>query len=134
MFARFCRCVVPLLLALVLLPGCSQRDRGSDRPEGVKVSLTVEPDPPAVGPARATVKLTDAEGKPLRGATLKLEGNMNHAGMKPVFADARETRTGEYEADLELTMGGDWFILITGTLEDGRKLKEKKDLPGVKSE
>jgi hypothetical protein len=58
---------------------------------------------------------------------------MNHAGMRPVFADAKEVEPGKYEATLELTMGGDWFVLITGTLPDGRKLHRKVDVPGVKS-
>ena len=53
--------------------------------------------------------------------------------MKPVFADATETEPGRYEATLELSMGGDWFVLITGKLADGRPLKEKVDVPGVKS-
>ena len=53
--------------------------------------------------------------------------------MKPVFADAREVEPGKYEAALELTMGGDWFVVVNGTLADGRKLKRKVDVPGVKS-
>src|SRR5262245_26654840 len=104
-----------MLFLVLLIAGCSG-EKLSQRPEDVKVDLTLTPKPLTVGPAKATVKLSDKEGKPLRGATLKLEGNMNHAGMKPVFADARETGPGEYEATLELTMGGDWFVLITGKL------------------
>ncbi len=30
-------------------------------------------------------------------------------------------------------MGGDWFVLIDVSLADGRTLKKKVDLPGVKS-
>ena len=63
---------------------------------------------------------------------MKLEGNMNHAGMTPVFADARETEPGKYEAALEFTMGGDWFVLVNVTLADGRKLSRKVDVRGVK--
>ena len=94
----------------------------TDRPRSTNDPIT--PDPPKVGPAKAKITLTDKEGKPLQGAALKLEGNMNHAGMKPVFAVATETDPGRYEATLELTMGGDWFVLITGKLKDGRPLKE----------
>jgi hypothetical protein len=123
----------PVLLGLALLcAGCSG-EKHPEGPEGVKVELSVSPSPPAVGPAKATVKLTDKEGKPLKGAALKLEGNMNHAGMKPVFADAKEVEPGRYEATLNFTMGGDWFVLITGKLADGRPLKEKVDVPDVKS-
>jgi hypothetical protein len=79
------------------------------------------------------VTLTGEGGEPVKGATLELEGNMNHAGMKPVFAEAREVKDGRYEADLEFTMGGDWFILVDGKLADGRKLRRKVDVKGVKS-
>ena len=126
------RGLLAVLLALALLSGCSQK-KESDGLEGVKVDFKIDPDPPKVGPARTTIKLTDREGKALEGAVIKLEGNMNHAGMKPVFADAKETGPGRYEGTLELTMGGDWFVLITGKLADGRKLEKKVDVKGVES-
>ena len=58
---------------------------------------------------------------------------MSHAGMKPVFAEVREEKEGRYSADLEFTMGGDWFILVTGKLADGRAVRKKIDVKGVKS-
>jgi hypothetical protein len=62
---------------------------------------------------------------------MQLEGNMSHAGMVPVFAQAVETEAGQYEADLEFTMAGDWFILVQADLPDGRSMEHKVDLPGV---
>ncbi|MBI2807134.1 MAG: FixH family protein [Planctomycetes bacterium] len=116
----------------ILVPsGCSKSS--TDGAPDVKVELRMSPDPPTVGQGTATVTLTDKDGGPLRGATLKLEGNMNHAGMKPVFADAKELDPGKYEASVNLTMGGDWFFLIDAVLADGRRLKRKIDVPGVKS-
>src|SRR4051794_5409845 len=98
-----------LFLVLVSLVASCQRqgEPGSE----VKVELTIAPDPPRVGKAKVTLRLEDALGKPVEGATLQLEGNMSHAGMKPVFATAKETDAGRYQADMEFTMGGDWFIL-----------------------
>jgi hypothetical protein len=58
---------------------------------------------------------------------------MNHAGMEPVFVDAKETEPGKYRADLKFTMGGDWFVLVSAALADGRKVNRKIDVPGVKS-
>jgi hypothetical protein len=129
---RVDRLLACLGVIIILLTGCSG-EKSSERLEGVKVDFSIAPNPPSVGPAKATVRLTDRDGKALPGAALKLEGNMNHAGMKPVFADAKEMQPGVYEGTLELTMGGDWFVLITGKLADGRSLKEKVDVPGVKS-
>jgi YtkA-like len=58
---------------------------------------------------------------------------MSHAGMVPVFADARETEPGRYQATVELTMAGDWFILVHVTLTDGRKLDRQFEIKGVAS-
>jgi len=81
-----------------------------------------------------TLDVRDAGGKPVEGATLKLEGNMAHAGMKPVFADAKEVKPGRYEADLEWTMAGDWFVLVTGKLADGKAVNKKLDVKNVKAD
>ena len=130
------RWIVPVLPAVVLLiaAGCSPPAPGTaGKVDDVKVELALHPDPPRVGDEEATVTLKDKDGQPIRGATVKLEGNMNHAGMEPVFAATKETEPGTYKAPLKFTMGGDWFVLVTGTLADGRKLEKKIDVPGVKS-
>jgi hypothetical protein len=56
---------------------------------------------------------------------------MSHAGMAPVFAQATEAEPGHYEAPIEFTMGGDWFILVKATLPDGRQLERQMELPAV---
>jgi hypothetical protein len=116
------------LLVLLLLSSCG---RGTtDLPE-VGVDLTIEPDPPRIGPAVVTVELRDADEQPIGGAVVRLEGNMSHAGMAPVLADATEVAKGRYQADLEFTMGGDWFILVQADLPDGRSMERKVDVPAV---
>jgi hypothetical protein len=115
---------------MLVLAGCRGEEAGLD---DVVVELTVLPDPPYVGPATVVVLLTDDQGTPISGATLFLEGNMTHAGMVPSLADASEVSPGRYEAVLDLTMGGDWYILVQGKLPDGRTLEHIADLPGVKS-
>jgi hypothetical protein len=120
------------LLLVVAIAGC-QRSRAPDGASDVKLDWFLEPDPPEVGQATAIVKLTGKDGEPIQGATVKLEGNMSHPGMTPVLADAQETGPGSYKANLDLTMGGDWFFLVNATLADGRKLSRKIDVLGVKS-
>ena len=115
-----------------MFAGCASGG-STDGAADIKADLTLRPNPPEVGQVQAVVTLRDKEGQPIRGATVKLEGNMNHAGMTPSFADAHETKPGQYEATLEFTMGGDWFILITANLADGRKVTRKVDVRGVKS-
>jgi hypothetical protein len=53
--------------------------------------------------------------------------------MQPVFAAAREVGPGRYEARLDLTMAGDWILLIDATLADGRTLRRQVSLPGVRA-
>lgn len=116
------------LLLLLMLLGCA---RGMQDLPDVGVDLSVEPDPPQMGPATVTVILTGADGQPLQGVQMEIEGNMSHAGMVPVLAVAREVSPGRYQAELEFTMVGDWFMLVRADLADGRSMERKIDLPGV---
>jgi len=47
---------------------------------------------------------------------------MSHAGMVPVFADAPEVFPGRYRANMELTMAGDWVVLVKITFPGGEKV------------
>ena len=115
-------------LMILVLASCG---RGSKDLTDVAVELAIEPDPPQIGPATLTVTLRDASGQPIGGAVVELEGNMSHAGMVPVFAQASEVAPGRYQASLEFTMGGDWFILVRADLPDGRSMERKVDVPAV---
>ncbi len=116
---------------LLFVGGCHSAP--SDSPD-VKAELALDPDPPVVGENHLTLNLTHAQGAPLEGATVQVEGNMNHAGMKPSFADLKETEPGRYAGTLEFTMGGDWFILVSAKTSDGKAVERKIDVPGVKAQ
>lgn len=120
-----------LLLMMIGLSGCG-RAQTSDISE-IGIELSVSPDPPATGLATLVLNLTDEQNQPISGATIELEGNMTHAGMVPVFSQAQENQPGIYEAPLEFTMGGDWFIIVKATLPDGRQLERQVDVPGVEA-
>lgn len=122
-------CIAAIALAC-LFTGCQPAAKAAS---DVNVKLELSPTPPHVGTTDVVVSLTDASEQPVAGATLRLEGNMNHAGMKPVFSDLKETESGRYEGTLEFTMGGDWFVLVSGQLPDGSQLDDKIDVPGVAS-
>jgi hypothetical protein len=79
-----------------------------------------------------TLRLTDTSGTPVTGARLRLEGNMSHAGMAPVFADANEIEPGRYRSNLELSMAGDWYVSVRVTLADGRKFNREIEIKGVR--
>ncbi len=120
-----------LALATLVLAVVSCAPAAQPVPD-VDVELTFEP-APFVGPTSCRVRLTDLEGQLVAATRVELEGNMDHAGMLPVFAQAEELASGEYVALLEFTMGGDWFILVRAQLEDGRSGEWVVELPGVGS-
>jgi hypothetical protein len=116
-------------LALLLASGCQQAGNAKINSS---VDLSITPSPPVVGEAGIDLVLTGPEGQPLEMESVQVEGNMNHAGMKPVFSTLRQTSPGRYEGTLEFTMAGDWFLIITGRLPDGRRIEETVDVPGVR--
>src|SRR5262245_8153294 len=119
-----------MLCANLFLSGCH---RTSGNLPDIQFEYKIAPDPPKTGLATVTLKLADSAGKPISGARISLEGNMTHAGMRPVFSEAREVETGRYEAALELTMRGDWIVLVHLSLPDGRKMEKQIALNEVRS-
>ena len=119
--------IVCLCLLCFLVAGCR------DRPSAIGVTLSSEiaPQPPRVGQVTITLRVVDASGQPLRGARVKLEGNMSHAGMTPVFADAAEVEPGRFRSNMELSMAGDWVVLVHLTLPDGAQVERQLEIKGV---
>ena len=89
------------------------------------------PLPMYVGAVRVTFTVWDRASKPVEGAHISVEADMTHAGMSPIFAEAKEIEPGRYQADLALGMAGDWVILLHGTLASGEKLERQFDVKGV---
>lgn len=117
-------------LLIVSAAGCqrtSQQAPADQAPE-IGATLIVDPDPALVGPASVMVRISGAGGTPIEGASVSLKGDMSHAGMQPVLADAAETAGGVYEAQWVWTMSGDWFVTVTASLPDGRTLVRRFDL------
>lgn len=117
-------------LAVCLMAGCQP---ATDESATIETDWTVTPQPPTAGPVLLALTLTDrSSGQPLPGAEVRIEGDMTHPGMKPVFSTAREVAPGRYEAPVELTMAGDWVISIDARLRDGRSIEQQFELPGVR--
>lgn len=113
-----------------MLVGCS---RTADPGSGVRVSIELSPLPPSAGPSRVGVSLADRGGDPIAGATVAIEADMTHPGMRPVFARATEVAPGRYEAPIDLTMAGDWILTIDAALADGTKLRREMSVPAVRA-
>ncbi|MCS6845949.1 MAG: FixH family protein [Caldilineales bacterium] len=119
---------------MLVLSSATACQRGSAQPEAadqapdVAMTFAVSPDPPAVGWSTAVVTLADAHGQPIEAARVRLRGDMNHPGMQPVLAEAADAGGGQYAAQLGWTMAGDWFVIVTAELPDGRQAVRRFDL------
>ena len=117
-----------LLFLFVLVFACQK----TAKPPDIAVQYEIAPQPPRAGATTIDLKLTDKNGGQVGGARVDLEGNMSHAGMAPVSGDAKEIETGKYRGTLQLTMAGDWIVLVHITLPDGQKLQRQIEINGVK--
>lgn len=123
--------VAAALFVTFVVTACNKSTESSSF---VTIEHQITPQPVRVGLATLTLRLADGSRQPVTGASITLEGNMSHAGMSPVFAQAKETEQGRYQAILDLTMAGDWSILIHVTLADGQKLERQLDVKGVRAD
>jgi YtkA-like protein len=125
---RWLVCIVLVSCIIAALAGCGKK---AGTIPNVVMSHEIAPLPPKVGPAKITVSLTDAAGRPIAGAHVSLEGYMTHPGMRPVFGEAGEVGSGRYQAPIQFTMGGDWVILVRINLPDGHKFEREFEVKGV---
>lgn len=123
---------ITLLLLSLALSGCGKKEEAAPELEA-KVAVQFNPNPPVIGENELEITVTNAAGAPVELGMIKVEGNMNHAGMKPVFAELMENEPGKYAGTIEFTMGGDWFLLVTSDPSPEGHLNKKVDVPGVKA-
>ena len=117
-------------LFLTLAVACQK----TAKPPDIALQYEIAPQPARVGATTIDLKLTDKNGAPVGGARVELEGNMSHAGMGPVSVEAKEIQTGKYRGTLQLTMAGDWIVLVHVTLPDGQTLQRQIELSGVRND
>jgi hypothetical protein len=104
---------------MIAVVGCGQQSAPTAAVTDIQIVLAVEPEPPATGDSTLIVTLTDTNGAPVSGATVNVEGNMDHAGMEPSTGQTSEGTDGLYRVPFRWTMGGGWMVTVTATLQDG---------------
>jgi hypothetical protein len=118
---------VATIAVWVIVTACSPRtavENGAGT--GITVAWTFTPTPPVAGSAtHAVLLLRNGAHEPVRGARLQVEARMSHPGMAPVITAASEGPDGMYDAQLDLTMSGDWILQVTGTLPDGGTINQQ---------
>lgn len=114
-----------LLLLILLVGGCRQSRQAATA--DLQIDVAPVPFPAVVGPSRLVVRVRDAAGAPVDDATLAIKGDMTHAGMEPVLANAAGGSNGTYEMPFEWTMAGDWVVTVRAALPDGRTAEQRFD-------
>lgn len=89
------------------------------------IESEVQPRPARMGPLKVSLRVLDSSARPVDGAHIELEGDMTHAGMAPVFGTTKALGNGRYRGSLQLSMGGDWIILVHGRLANGTVLERE---------
>lgn len=124
---------LPIAASLVIAiyaAGCGADEAPS---EDVRVSWQIRPEPARAGSTTVTVALRDSSGAPIQNAGVEIEATMTHPGMRPEMSAAEEIEPGLYESNLNLTMGGDWMLILNAELPDGRTLQRQNELRGVQT-
>ncbi len=129
------RSLASLLVVLIgsvalLSAGCR---RSTNSVDGISIHEEVTPQPVHTGEVTVTIQLADAAENPVKEASIMVEADMVHPGMSPVFAAAKETMPGSYESKMNLSMGGDWVVLLHIRLTNGTKIERQLDVRGVRS-
>jgi hypothetical protein len=110
--------------------GCA---KSTGIPADVDFRYESDPKHPRVGPNIFNITLTSKTGERLAGAHVSLEGDMSHAGMSPVFGDAREIQRGLYQGTLDLNMRGDWTVLFHIKLANGVAFDRQVDIRNIQA-
>ncbi len=118
------------LIALLL---CGAVACGRTASGDLRVALALDPAVPRVGSdAAVRVTVSDGQGRPIRGAQLSIEAHMSHPGMAPVVAAAHETADGVYTARIPFSMAGEWTLVASGVLADGRRVAAQVERASVR--
>ena len=109
------RCRTALLVFISLLAGCRQQPLSS-----ADVQMEMSVSDRRVGETTLLLQVSDRDGKAVSDpGRLSVRGDMDHAGMAPVLAEAESAADGVFSLPFEWTMGGGWIVEATLTLPNG---------------
>lgn len=82
---------------------------------------------PAIGgdDATVTITLSNKDGSPITDASVKVTGNMGHAGMMPITGEGKHSQHGQYIVPLQWSMAGEWSVTVSVLLADGQQFEQE---------
>ncbi|MCY4060988.1 MAG: copper chaperone PCu(A)C [Chloroflexi bacterium] len=109
-----------LLIILLLAAACRQQ---AITPADILMELTTTNT--LIGETTLLLAVTDSDGNAIADpGALKVRGDMSHAGMVPVFAEADQSTNGIFSLPFTWTMAGGWIVEASLTLPNGELASE----------
>ena len=104
-----------LTIVLLVLAGCRQQ---KITPADIQLELSASD--MLVGETTLLVSVKDRDGNAIANpGVLSVRGDMSHAGMVPVFAEAEDANDGVFSLPFQWTMAGGWIVEASLTLPNG---------------
>jgi RND family efflux transporter MFP subunit len=98
---------------MAMQPGGPASSEPEERAVGdLRIALFPARAPVVVGENALSVRIREASGAPVTGATVRLRYTMDMPGMAIEEVAARELGDGVYEAPVHLTMAGPWSVVV----------------------
>jgi hypothetical protein len=120
----------PILLSLALLLAACTGTAPEQDSAGTPVQITVEtrPSPAAMGPVTIILTITDAQGRPLEGASVDVSADHTDMSGMSMGGPATEQSPGKYAISADFTMSGNWMLRVY--VRSG-EIDYKEDIPLV---
>jgi hypothetical protein len=115
-------------LLLLIVSGCreSAQSTPTSAAPDIDVEVSYEPNPPQTGEGTILIAITGEDGQPVEAESVRVRGDMNHAGMVPVMGEeAEQGEDGVYRVPFNWSMGGDWILNVDVVLVDGREISQE---------
>ena len=113
-----------IILLILLATACRQQQFSSS---DITLDLTVSD--MLVGETTLLVTVRDSDGNAIQNpGALSLRGDMDHAGMVPVFAESETSVDGVFTLPFEWTMAGGWIVEAGLKLDSGAVVTQSFNL------
>lgn len=113
-----------IILLILLATACRQQQISSS---DITLDLTVSD--MLVGDTTLLITVRDTDGNVIQNpGKLSLRGDMDHAGMVPVFAESDTSVDGVFTLPFEWTMAGGWIVEASLNLDSGAVVTQSFNL------
>ena len=121
---------IGVLVLSTLLAACSSSatpvETTSSKPVNIKVETS--PTPAVMGDMEVVLTITDADGKPIEGATVDVSAKHTDMSGMDMGGTATDQGSGRYSINANFNMSGNWKLTVY-VRKDGLDYKEEIELP-----